>query len=543
MRPIRALLRRAPAAAALAATAALLPAAPAVAAPGDATATTAGPRVVAYYQTIYESDADGRRYVDPTPLVGAVTDLELGAIHLNDDGSLHVNDITADHPELAPMWADLAAMQDAGVAVHAFVGGAAPGTYRNLADDFDRFYPLLRDFLVEHDLDGVDLDIEEPFPLADAIHLVETLRADFGPGFTITLTPVAADLAGRTSFSGGFSYAELEAAVGHQVDWYNTQFYCGWGDLRTTAAFEAILANGFTPDRVVAGTVTNPGNCSGWVEPDVLDATLTELRTAHPTLGGVFGWEYFNALGRDGGGRETWFSHLRDVLRAPAEVGPGLLAVAHATVPAGGTQTVHGAGFVPGEAVTVVVTGPAETGAPAETPPVPAVSPVSTSAPVSVPALVTPAVSVSAATPVSVPVTQGARGDAVAGGRARADADLGTVTADEDGAFDLTYDVPPGAAPGAYTVSATGAGGTVEARYTVTAAPAPDPAPGDGGGVPAPGAAPGDPGAVPAAGAGGSGTAGPLARTGIPAAAWLGTAAALVVTGTALLLRARRTTA
>lgn len=501
MRPIRALLRRAPAAAALAATAALLPAAPAVAAPGEAIATTAEPRVVAYYQTIYESDADGRRYVDPTPLVGAVTDLELGAIHLNDDGSLHVNDITADHPELAPMWADLAAMQDAGVAVHAFVGGAAPGTYRNLADDFDRFYPLLRDFLVEHDLDGVDLDIEEPFPLADTIHLVETLRADFGPGFTITLTPVAADLAGRTSFSGGFSYAELEAAAGHQIDWYNTQFYCGWGDLRTTAAFEAILANGFTPGRVVAGTVTNPGNCSGWVEPDVLDATLTELRTAHPTLRGVFGWEYFNALGRDGGGRETWFSHVRDLLRAPAEVERGALSVAHATVPAGGTQTVHGAGFVPGEAVTVAVTGPA--GARSE--------------------------------------TAAAAGDAVADGRVRAHA----VAADDDGAFGLTFDVPPGAAPGAYTVSATGPGGTAEAGYTVTAAPAPDPAPSDRPGLPAPGADPEAPGSAPAAGTGaaGNGTAGPLARTGTPAATWLGVAATLSVAGTALVLRARPTTA
>ncbi|WP_158372683.1 glycosyl hydrolase family 18 protein [Cellulosimicrobium cellulans] len=530
MRPIRALLRRAPAAAALAATAALLPAAPAVAAPGDAIATTAEPRVVAYYQTIYESDADGRRYVDPTPLVGAVTDLELGAIHLNDDGSLHVNDITADHPDLAPMWADLAAIQDAGVAVHAFVGGAAPGTYRNLADDFDRFYPLLRDFLVARDLDGVDLDIEEPFLLADTIHLVETLRADFGPGFTITLTPVAADLAGRTSFSGGFSYAELEAAVGHQIDWYNTQFYCGWGDLRTTAAFEAILANGFTADRVVAGTVTNPDNCSGWVEPDVLDATLTELRTAHPTLGGVFGWEYFNALGRDGGGRETWFSHLRDLLRAPAEVERGALSVAYATVPAGGTQTVHGTGFVPGEAVTVAVTGPAATDT------------ASAAAPEG--ARVSAAVAAGAGTPpapaaaVTAPVATTA---AVVAGRVPADAEVGTVTADDEGAFGLTYDVPPDAAPGAYTVSATGTGGAAEAGYTVAAVPSPEPAPGDGPGLPAPGADPGASGAPPAAGPGAAGTAGPLARTGVPAAAWLGAAATLTAAGTALALRARRT--
>ncbi|WP_431837233.1 glycosyl hydrolase family 18 protein [Cellulomonas sp. Y8] len=504
MRPIRALLRRAPAALALVASAALLPAGPATAAPpGEPRA----PRVIAYYQTIYETDADGRRYVDPTPLTGAVTDVNLGAIHLNDDGSLHVNDVTADHPELAPMWADLAAMQDAGVAVHAFVGGAAPGTYRNLAEDFDRFYPLLRDFLVEHDLDGVDLDIEEPFPLADTIHLVETLRGDFGPDFAITLTPVAADLAGRTSFSGGFSYAELEAAVGHEIDWYNTQFYCGWGDLRTTAAFEAILANGFTADRVVAGTVTNPGNCGGWVEPEVLDAVLTELVTAHPTLGGVFGWEYFNSLGRDGGGRETWFSHVRDVLRAPAAVEPGTIAVEHGTVAPGGAQTVLGRGFVPGEEVALTVAGPAAGGMEAD------------------------------GTAADGAAVDGAAVDGAA-------ADLATATADPDGAFRVAYPIPREAAAGAYTVSATGAGGVARAAYTVSAAPVPspdpDPSPGPGPGVLTPGGevAGGAPGDSPAAA--GPERTGQLARTGGAAGAWLSAAAALAATGATLLLRSRR---
>lgn len=323
--PLTSLLRRTAAVASVAATALLAPAPAATATPSPDEDAATTPRVVAYYQTIYETDATGRHYVDPTLLAGAATDVNVGAIHLDDDGSLHVNDVTADHPELAPMWTDLAALQDAGVRVHAFVGGAAAGTYRNLATDFDRFYPLLRDFLVAYGLDGVDLDIEEPFALADAVRLVQALRADLGPDFAITLTPVASDLAGRTAFSGGFDYAELEATVGDSIDWYNTQFYCGWGDLASTEDLEAVLANGFTPDRVVAGTVTNPGNCSGWVEPAVLDATLRELIGTHPTLGGVFGWEFFNAVGHAGGPRETWFSHVRDVLTTTAAT-PGARA-------------------------------------------------------------------------------------------------------------------------------------------------------------------------------------------------------------------------
>ena len=277
--------------------------------------TAASHRVLAFYQTIYETGSDGvRRYVDPKPLVGSATDVNVGAIHLNSDASLTVNDIPADHDELGVMWDDLHTMQDQGVTVSAFLGGAAPGTYRYLHEDFDRYYPVLRDFLRTYGLDGVDLDIEETFSLDDTIRLIDTLRADFGADFVVTLTPVATDMAGRTSFSGGFSYAELEQRAGDRIDWYNTQFYCGWGDLSSTTVYDQILANGFTPDRVVAGTVTNPGNCGGDVDSPTFDATVGQLAAAHPNFGGVFGWEYFNSVGHDGGGRETWFSHASDVV-------------------------------------------------------------------------------------------------------------------------------------------------------------------------------------------------------------------------------------
>ncbi|GAB2502899.1 hypothetical protein GCM10027063_47730 [Promicromonospora xylanilytica] len=299
----------------LALTATAGPAASAPAATKEPEQAAASHRVLAFYQTIYETGSDGvRRYVDPKPLLGSVTDVNVGAIHLNADASLTVNDIPADHGELGVMWDDLATMQAQGVTVSAFLGGAAPGTYRYLREDFDRYYPVLRDFLRTYGLDGVDLDIEETFSLADTIHLVDTLRADFGQDFVITLTPVATDMAGRTSFSGGFSYAELERRAGSRIDWYNTQFYCGWGDLSSTRVYDQILANGFSPDRVVAGTVTNPANCAGYVDWPTFDATVGSLVAQHPNFGGVFGWEYFNSVGYDGGGRASWFAHASDVV-------------------------------------------------------------------------------------------------------------------------------------------------------------------------------------------------------------------------------------
>lgn len=59
--------------------------------------------MIAYYQTVYQ--------MDPKPLVGAVSDIIVGAIHLNDDRSLHVNDSSADNPEFVGMWQDMYAMR------------------------------------------------------------------------------------------------------------------------------------------------------------------------------------------------------------------------------------------------------------------------------------------------------------------------------------------------------------------------------------------------------------------------------------------------
>jgi hypothetical protein len=269
-------------------------------------------RVIAYYQTIYTTAEDGTTtYVDPKPLRRVATDINLGAIHLNDDRSLHVNDVTADDPSLRRVWRDLHRLRRRGVRINVFVGGAAQGSYRNLAEEFDIYYPILRDFLTTYRLDGVDLDIEETYSIDDAVMLITALRRDFGPRFTITLTPVAQDLAGETDFSGGFSYAELERRAGFMINWYNTQFYCGWGDLASTEMYDKVLANGFAPSRIVAGTVTNPVNCRGYVDPPTLRKVLRKLNRRHPGFGGVFGWEYFNALGPNDSGPAGWYRRIK----------------------------------------------------------------------------------------------------------------------------------------------------------------------------------------------------------------------------------------
>jgi len=139
------------------------------------------------------------------------------------------------------------------------------------------------------------------------------VRTDFGNGFIITLAPYARDLTAAGS-AGGFSYPQLESDLGSKINWYNAQFYCGWGSLSTTADYDRAVSGSFTASRVVAGAVTNPNNCAGYVDPDTLAGTVRTLTGEHPDLAGVAGWEYFNSVGVNGAGPESWFGNLKDAM-------------------------------------------------------------------------------------------------------------------------------------------------------------------------------------------------------------------------------------
>ncbi|HTJ33204.1 MAG TPA: glycosyl hydrolase family 18 protein, partial [Dactylosporangium sp.] len=258
---------------------------------------------VVYYQTQY----NGGSYVSPLPMLTnhtGVTDVIVAAIHLDSGGIVHLNDNSPDDPMFTQMWSDLATMQASGVKVEAMLGGAAPGSYANLATDFSEYYPLLKNLIVEHHLDGIDLDVEESESLASIEQLINQLRSDFGSSFLITMAPVASALEGGGNISG-FSYDDLVHADGSAINWYNAQFYCGWGSLSSTANYDAIVAYGLVPaSKLVAGAVTNPSSCSGYVAPATLEKTVKKLVAEHPDFGGVAGWEYFNS--EPGGTAAPW---------------------------------------------------------------------------------------------------------------------------------------------------------------------------------------------------------------------------------------------
>lgn len=219
---------------------------------------------------------------------------------------------------------------------------------------FEEYYAPLHALIRAQNLDGLDLDVEEEMSLAGIIRLIDRLRTDFGPSFLITLAPVATALIPNQKHLSGFDYRALETARGHQIAWYNTQFYCGWGDASTMAHYAYIIGTGWDAQKVVLGLVTNPGNGAGFVVQDVFDGVVAGLRARYPRFGGVMGWEYFNSL--PGGEERPWewaacmARSVRSVLPPPSVGGafgsmPQVpIAPAH-PYPAESVQTLKDLGF------------------------------------------------------------------------------------------------------------------------------------------------------------------------------------------------------
>ena len=287
-------------------------------------------RVICYHQTLHP---DKGAYVSMLPLVDnptGVTHIILAAFHLNSEpGHITLND---DPPESAiyqTMWAEVPRVKQRGVKVMGMLGGAAPGTYACLDGDqekFERYYPPLVDVIRRHGLDGLDLDVEEEMSLSGIIRLIDRLKLDLGNEFIVTLAPVAAALLGIGNLSG-FDYRELEQQRAAKISWYNAQFYNGWGPADDPRMYAAMIAQGWSPHRVVCGLLTNPGNGSqGYVTREKIGPILALLVAQFPNFGGVMGWEYYNAM--PGQQEKPWqwaadmfmSMHMKDVVSAARQV-------------------------------------------------------------------------------------------------------------------------------------------------------------------------------------------------------------------------------
>ncbi|KAK8135769.1 glycoside hydrolase family 18 protein [Apiospora sp. TS-2023a] len=301
------------------------------------------PRIVLYHQTTHDTHGN---HISILPLITqpgiAVTHIIVAAIHINDDpNGLTLNDHGPADPRYITLWAELRIAQASGIKVLGMLGGAAKGSYTRLDQDqsaFEAYYAPVHDAIKQRALDGIDLDVEEPMSLGGIIRLIDRLRADFGPGFLITLAPVAAALLDVRRNLSGFDYEALEVMRGSQIAWYNTQFYCGWGDASNPIMYEMIIARGWSPEKVVIGLVTNPANGAGFVPWELLKVNLRLLKFQFSRFGGVMGWEYFNSSPGGNDKPWEWAQRMTSVLR------PGEGAAISEASAAAGAQDVSTAG-------------------------------------------------------------------------------------------------------------------------------------------------------------------------------------------------------
>lgn len=267
------------------------------------------PRVILYYQTTHHPDGAPISILPLLTQPGiSLSHLIIAAIHINEDpNGLTLNDHPPSDPRFVTTWAELRIAQASGITVMGMLGGAAKGSYARLDRDqatFERYYAPLHELIRERGLSGLDLDVEEYMSLAGVVRLIDRLRADFGPGFIITLAPVAAALLDARRNLSGFDYEALEVMRGKQIAWYNAQFYCGWGDASNPVMYNMCVGRGWAPEKVVVGLVTTPDNGAGYVPFEILGPNLKALHKQFPRFGGVMGWEYFN--GRPGGKERPW---------------------------------------------------------------------------------------------------------------------------------------------------------------------------------------------------------------------------------------------
>lgn len=283
------------------------------------------PRLVIYYQTTHD---DNGNPVSMLPLITekgiALTHLIVCSFHINAGGVIHLNDYPPDDPLFYTVWNETIVMQQAGVKVMGMVGGAASGSFTTQTLDgddaaFEYYYGQLHDVISQYGLQGMDLDVEQSMSQSGIQRLVSRLYLDFGDDFIVTLAPVASAMRDGSNLSG-FDYYTLAsetvtAAGTSMVDFYNVQFYSGFGTMASTADFESLVNHGWDPSVIVAGQLTNPSNGGGYTTTSALNQTVISLMAEYGTIGGIMGWEYFNSEPGEEAAPWVWAQEMTEILR------------------------------------------------------------------------------------------------------------------------------------------------------------------------------------------------------------------------------------
>ncbi|KAJ7625684.1 glycoside hydrolase family 18 protein [Roridomyces roridus] len=169
-------------------------------------------------------------------------------------------------------------------------------------------------FVVNNDLDGVDVDYEDLTAITNGsggeawlITFTKQLRTVLPKGqYIITHAPLAPWFSPSRWAGGG--YLKVHQEVGDLIDWYNVQFYNQGTDYTTcdgllntssgtypqSAVFQ-IAASGVPLNKIVIGKPGVPADAgSGYMEPAILAGCLATAKAQGWSAGAMM-WEYPDA--------------------------------------------------------------------------------------------------------------------------------------------------------------------------------------------------------------------------------------------------------
>jgi len=216
---------------------------------------------------------------------GVVTHVHLAAVHFGtteDGGSyMHLNDLPSSSPAFTSMWNEIAECKNRGIRVVLMVGGAG-GAFVELFRNYDACFSLLVDVIVDHQLDGVDLDIEESVDIKNVKRLITDLRRHAPPGFIISMAPLLASMQRDQPGMGGFVYKDLfTSAEGRHIDYFNVQAY----DSYTCSDYQQMIDNQYPKEMLVMGMIYTQPFANILIQ-------MAEMVRMHGRIGGVSIWEY-----------------------------------------------------------------------------------------------------------------------------------------------------------------------------------------------------------------------------------------------------------
>jgi len=246
-------------------------------------------KTIYYYQT----------FVGLHDLMNHVQDIDViivSSLHFgkdkNNKKNIFLNDNLPYDPIFNDLWLETEKLSVQGCNIMLMMGGAG-FAYKELFSDFDTYYPLLKGLITKKSwIRGIDLDVEENTSIENIKMLINQLVRDFvinDNDFIITMAPVSSTLITDGSSFAGFNYKELyNSEEGKYIHWFNTQCYNSF----SYDTYEAIIKNGYPPEKIVMGMESGQFNESSFNE--ALDE-IKKIKNKYPDFSGVFDWEYLNA--------------------------------------------------------------------------------------------------------------------------------------------------------------------------------------------------------------------------------------------------------